>query len=450
MDNQLMDLPLTPWDFMPPEQHFPNPGILKNAIFEYQLSRLLEWERNDSKFLLTPGKFEVILNNYGKFSLWPVAMDYVFLFRGQRKFYPQCYPTLYRGDKTQDEIFLERLKLVEFELLISQYPAVEFFNLHNIEVDYLGLAQHYLIDTEILDLTTDLDVAMFFAMCDFDGHNYHPKTEEQEYIAYIYSYPFAAELNIPDLSLTHRVKPIGLQPFKRPGEQKGFSIKMQKDQSFKTTIYSFSFTKQDSEYIFNWFTDNRPLFFEDEFSKKVDLLRNSKTYSISALRLAAKRYSIECYGKRKSSHFCQKRLNELEYHFTDNILPWTLTDSDIYSLRKTFIEKSKQEFTDKLVVRKIIDKENGEMPYQTEESFAKMLMLRMFMGGCPALPGYDAEFEIAYTDKDKMTMMSYNYGRPQTIPNKETGKIDKWDYLDWTNYSKLTIDKNSGKVVVDD
>lgn len=445
--SDFMEDKMIPWDFMPPEQHFGSPKSMKDAIFMYQSSRLQQWEKENPLFMPVPGKFEAILGKNGNFSLWPTAMDYVFLFRGQQEFHTNCYPTLYRGEKSADELFLQRLKLAEFELFISQFPSVEFFRKNRYEVDTVGLAQHYLIDTEILDLTSSIDVAMFFAMCDFDGKCYHPKTEEKEYIAYLYAYPFAQEVDPMKHGISGKVRPIGLQPFKRPGEQCGYAIRMKKEESFKGTIYSFSFTKQDSEHIFNWFQQNRPLFFEDEFSQKVDLLRTSEVFSIAALRLAAKRYSAECYGKQKSAEFCRKRMNGSGYRFTSEILPWMPAPSELETLRKEFISTGRKALMENIVVRKTFSEDTGHLPYMTEEMFAHHLFLRMMAGGCPSLPGYDSGFEISFGNP-QYTMLTYRRQRPQTVPNRDTRKVDKWNRLDWSVYSKLTIDEATGDVVV--
>nr|MBD5376966.1 FRG domain-containing protein [Bacteroides sp.] len=439
---------LTPWDFIPPEQHFTNPKSLKDAIFLYQQWRLQEWERSDPRFLPTPGRFEAILNPSGKFTLWPTAMDYVFLFRGQQDFHPTCCPTLFRGNKSADEMFKERLKLAEFELLISQFPSFKFFKSRDFEIDVVGLAQHYLIDTEILDLTSSLDVALFFAMCDFDGKNYHPKIEDREYIAYIYAYPFAHEIDVMKQRLNNRVRPIGLQPFKRPGEQCGYAMRMRKEESFKAFIYSVSFTKNDSELIFNWFQKNRPLFFEDEFSRRIDLLRTSEKFSFAALKIAAKNYSAECYGTKKTANYCRERMNKSELHFTYERLPWMLTDKELDDLKAEFRTVGKQELLGKIVTRKSFSEVTGYLPYRTEDMFVHQLFLRIMMGGCPSLPGYDSGFEISYVGNGDFHTMCYHYGREQTVPNKITRKVDKWDKLDWSAYEHLTVDATTGKVMM--
>lgn len=89
---------------------------------------------------------------------------YPFLFRGQTKDFGKCLPSLYREEdkQTAPYLFLERLREVEFTELIKKHPVVKgFFDRHHFTVDFIGLAQHYGLKTDVLDLTNDLDVALF-------------------------------------------------------------------------------------------------------------------------------------------------------------------------------------------------------------------------------------------------------------------------------------------------
>ena len=94
---------------------------------------------------------------------------------------------MYRRRKTPGEIFEQRLKCAEFQLMAEELPAVQYFRQQKFSIDYLGLAQHYGLQTDILDLTVDPDIALFFAMCDYDPRNdrYTAKSQEREYIGYL-------------------------------------------------------------------------------------------------------------------------------------------------------------------------------------------------------------------------------------------------------------------------
>lgn len=88
------------------------------------------------------------------------------------------------------------MRIVEFELMLKQYPSVQFFEQERFEVDYVGLAQHYGLNTSVLDLTSDINTALFFAMCDYNRVEdcYHPKHEDKAYIGYVYAYPVIGEV----------------------------------------------------------------------------------------------------------------------------------------------------------------------------------------------------------------------------------------------------------------
>ena len=108
------DMTNTSWCYMPPEMHFSSPQDLKDAIFAFSLSRMQEELSNNllASFLLPPAnKFEKVRNNKGEYILVPTAMDNSYVFRGQTDFFDKCLPTLYRTEKTPEELFIERHRL---------------------------------------------------------------------------------------------------------------------------------------------------------------------------------------------------------------------------------------------------------------------------------------------------------------------------------------------------
>ena len=157
----------------------------------------LPFEKEDvNKAFFEPNNntFEAIILQEGKPQkiLIPAANMYPFLFRGQTKDFGKCLPSIYREEDKQSAayLFLERLREVEFTELIKEHPVVKgFFNRHHFSVDYIGLAQHYGLKTDILDLTNNLDVALFFAMCPYDSSNdqytYHDDGKTHTAIVYV-------------------------------------------------------------------------------------------------------------------------------------------------------------------------------------------------------------------------------------------------------------------------
>lgn len=122
------------------------------------------------------GTFETVITGNGQEKcLIPQVGSLHFLYRGQNQEFVPCVPSLYRGNPSEAEIFIERMRLVVFQRLLNTHPVIKnFFNKHHFKVDVEGLAQHYGLKTSVLDLTSNLDIALFFATCwyDFDNDEY--------------------------------------------------------------------------------------------------------------------------------------------------------------------------------------------------------------------------------------------------------------------------------------
>jgi hypothetical protein len=55
------------------------------------------------------------------------------------------------------------LKIIDFSFIIKNYPGVEYAEKDGMDIHYDTLAQYYELKTNILDLTSDIAVAAFFA-----------------------------------------------------------------------------------------------------------------------------------------------------------------------------------------------------------------------------------------------------------------------------------------------
>lgn len=102
------------------------------------------------------------------------------MYRGQPEKHVPCLPTLGRL-QTPEERLLALCRTSAFEDAIGAAPAVrvaewfEFFG-HPLRVDRQALAQHYGLTTDMLDFTSNFDVASFFAVCRWDraSRGYQP------------------------------------------------------------------------------------------------------------------------------------------------------------------------------------------------------------------------------------------------------------------------------------
>lgn len=195
------------------------------------------------------------------FSLKPNMYKRKFLYRGQSDHYEgfPCVPNLFRNpEQNVKRDFLDPLIFSqEMELLIKSHPIVQMLEqgielLHDkfrIRMHYIGIAQHYYNKTPYLDLTSDLEVAKFFATTNYDATHdcYTPNTDTSR-TGVIYYY----ELKYPDAFQQHHIytsrtfgkqmfqtskyalKTIGKQVFLRSGLQSGFLLEMEQEVDFKT------------------------------------------------------------------------------------------------------------------------------------------------------------------------------------------------------------------------
>ena len=86
------------------------------------------------------------------------------LYRGQSSYYERCLPSLYRR-KWSDLQKLERLVQIEdFKTILNDNPEIKDEIEGGLAVNYIGLAQHYGIETNVIDLTNSFGVAAFLPL----------------------------------------------------------------------------------------------------------------------------------------------------------------------------------------------------------------------------------------------------------------------------------------------
>ena len=185
-----------------------------------------------------PGHF----HEMPRFSIKPSLANNKFLFRGQSEFFNPCVPNMFRDKKkvAAHQFVDDVIQINELEVLLRQHPLVKLFEqgiylLHDFfrfRVDYIGLGQHYYNRTPLLDLTSDMEVAKFFAVTWFnmDEDRYEKYTGDN--LGVLYYYDLTADAFNYRKGRDYIVETIGKHPFMRSGNQSGFLIRLDSDKNF--------------------------------------------------------------------------------------------------------------------------------------------------------------------------------------------------------------------------
>lgn len=202
-------------------------------------------------------------------------------YRGQPEEHVPCLPTLGRL-KNSEEQLLALCRNAAFEDALGEHPFIrlsrqaKFFG-HPLRVDTQGLAQHYGLATDLLDFTSNFDVASFFAVCyrDDETREYRPVVDsEKPGVIYRIAPAFFVGTN-----LGAEFEIVGWQPLKRPEQQRAFGLKMQRRMDLYTLPFvqmvKFRHCGKISNRIWKSFDKGRSLFPDDaadELAKRAETL----------------------------------------------------------------------------------------------------------------------------------------------------------------------------------
>ena len=292
-------------------------------------------------------KFIVVQTQKKRHTLKPNLARRHFLYRGQHTQYPHVLSSFSRDDlldknrkvnhqRSRDKHLVANLKAEEFMQLLRLHPL--FMMLDRgvcleperkpvfLNMNYYGLAQHYGFKTGLVDFTTDLEVAAFFACTENIGYDkYRPITDTKKHpTGVIYVHQINPKLTFKYVPFST----IGLQLFPRSGAQKGILFNegihpMPLDNLVQT--YTFRHDPAASRHFFNIMDNGMKLFPVDSISRYAQqiLENNDVPGSVFAENLysnqddfdenmeALQREGIRVNWRRRP-HFTQEMLNELE------------------------------------------------------------------------------------------------------------------------------------------
>ena len=252
------------------------------------------------------GFFEPMTMDDGTQILMPLSPAQHSYYRGESTYHDRCQPTLYRKGMDAAKIFVERVKRCELERMMQEYPITNLFanSIHaqdpagewhrfQFRVGYDGMAQHYGIKTEFLDLTLDPWTAAFFAATtyDFDTDTYSPITDTDQH-------PFGAfylynEIPIP-FRPSERIDIVGMQPLSRPGRQSAYVFRMRDHENFNTLAQKdyFRHDAKVNQQIFEHANNGTRLFPKELLGDKIrGGIVNATEFSLWAFSEARRRYA---------------------------------------------------------------------------------------------------------------------------------------------------------------
>ena len=172
---------------------------------------------------------------------------------------------------------------------------------------------------------------------------------------------------------SNKINVIGLQPFQRPGKQKGYACHVGKKGILRGYLYSFSYTKEDSEAIYNHYHQGDALWCKDDIVDTAKEIASTKTFSSEAVSLA-----VRMFGGAKSINKRVKILKFSGFSITSRRkLPW-------YSIKKSLTEKQWIDIHQNIVARKSV-LGNIERPYLGTQQIGQVLLFN-YMYGCVDSP----------------------------------------------------------------
>ena len=177
----------------------------------------------------------------GRYAFEPNLKCRKYLFRGETEFHSPCRPNLYR-DPGKKYFLDSMIHGDEMFRLILSHPLVQLLDLgvdldgrhYRFEMNLYGLIQHYYNKSALLDLTSDIDVALFFATQEYDWESdtYSPIVDENHECGVLYYYDIDVFRDFRKQADGELLSTIGLQVFPRSGRQSGFLYQCGKDRNF--------------------------------------------------------------------------------------------------------------------------------------------------------------------------------------------------------------------------
>jgi hypothetical protein len=218
--------------------------------------------------------------------------DRSFLYRGQAVRYSTCEASLLRGVANDERqvrarLALERFRIAELELVMLDHPFTKVARDYGFCVDYHALAQHYGIPTSLLDLTSNVEIASFFAVASWDREAQRWTPMDQG-VGVLYRFDWSAF----GPGYAKFFEPVGFGPGLRPARQHAWTFQLRPGVDFQkvphVTPFEFTHSKSASEELFARFDNGSWLYPPDCLASLVEKLRDLPFVTMHAIRQAAR------------------------------------------------------------------------------------------------------------------------------------------------------------------
>ncbi len=234
-----------------------------------------------------------VTDEYGRVRLSSGVEFSAYMYRGQTRDHGTCTPTLTRL-KTPEKQLLALCQRIAFEDAIGEHPLVQlaertqFLN-NQLYVDREGLAQHYGLATDMLDITSNFDIATFFATCNWNENlrQFEPFSDMNVHGVIYRICPVFLDIASQQDSSDDFLHIVGWQPFPRPELQRAFAVKLRPGQDFSNIngveIFRFSHDVVTSHSIWEAFDQGRVLFPTDAAAELS--IRAKSLFSFTAVQI---------------------------------------------------------------------------------------------------------------------------------------------------------------------
>lgn len=284
-------------------------------------------------------------------------------YRGENQIFSKSQPSLFRSlekftTHEDQELyrFIANMRIAEFRIFLCRLGIVQFWLNNYGSVLFEALAQHYGLETEWLDITSDFDVALFFATCKWQDGKWHPLDEED-----IREHPTGVIFHIPQWQAEYSrhctlkasgienevnaILPIGYQPFMRCHSQYAYGIHMdvpfplQEDNKFEKLHFHHSV--ELSQKVFDMMDKGKKIYPQeglDEFIDTIEDIKYATRFSKEAFEYVLKEKNAT--GLSRNEIIEQLKMRQIlgvPVEITGEQHPFKATRAQIRRLNKKYV-----------------------------------------------------------------------------------------------------------------